>query len=391
LECGWGFRAMAANKRRLARPLDACRFQGSVLRLVVANCLLVFVTASSRTRSSVAQRRLPLSGSYPTSSSFLRHRRQNPRLYSPKVAEVVKEGTIAQPPSLEVYEAALRESIEKDEGSGSRPLELNSFVQQPTVGAGARKSRGKQPEMWIDGDSTEVTGFQRATMAAIWSMSAVMLADAVSHMNGPPDALAGALVAGLTLLFADFFSGVFHWSVDNYGNLKTPVFGSIIHSFQGHHSAPWTITFRPFFNNVHKIALPIVPMLAAALAATFGSSHWGWQIFAVVFFNMQILGQEFHKLSHMISTPPLISKLQNAGILLSKRKHLAHHTSPFDGQYCIVTGHCNPFLDSTHFFRRLERLVYSINGVEPNCWKLKPELKEKVLNSDYDSIRVKKR
>lgn len=40
---------------------------------------------------------------------------------------------------------------------------------------------------------------------------------------------------GAGLLLADLVSGVFHWSVDNYGNWQTPVFGSVIEAFQGHH------------------------------------------------------------------------------------------------------------------------------------------------------------
>lgn len=31
--------------------------------------------------------------------------------------------------------------------------------------------------------------------------------------------------------FADFGSGVYHWSLDNYGSEKTPVFGKQIEGF----------------------------------------------------------------------------------------------------------------------------------------------------------------
>lgn len=43
---------------------------------------------------------------------------------------------------------------------------------------------------------------------------------------------AGAFVG---YLIADLFSGLLHWSLDNYGGRSTPVFGAIIDSFQGHH------------------------------------------------------------------------------------------------------------------------------------------------------------
>ena len=52
---------------------------------------------------------------------------------------------------------------------------------------------------------------------------------------------------------ADFGTGVYHWSVDNYGSGATPVVGDQIAAFQGHHQRPWTITQRQFANNLHKV------------------------------------------------------------------------------------------------------------------------------------------
>lgn len=55
---------------------------------------------------------------------------------------------------------------------------------------------------------------------------------------------------------ADFGTGVYHWSVDNYGSGQTPIVGSQIAAFQGHHQRPWTITERQVANNIHKVLLP---------------------------------------------------------------------------------------------------------------------------------------
>jgi len=291
---------------------------------------------------------------------------------------VYQEQEHAGDPSLDAYEAALRRSIEDEE---KKQLNLATVLIGQKEG---NKIRGKEPELWIEGDSTEVTTFQKATTVAVWTISALLFADATSHMVNNWDPLVGGFVVGFTILFSDLFSGIFHWAVDNYGSLKTPILGSIIHSFQGHHSAPWTITYRPFFNNVYKIALPCLVFLSMVLISTWGTGNWEAQLAAIVFFNMQILGQEFHKLSHMIKTPPLISKLQKMGILLSKKNHLAHHTSPHDSRYCIVTGHMNGILDSSNFFRHLEKVVYRLTGDEPNCWKLKPEMKTNILAGKFD-------
>ena len=73
--------------------------------------------------------------------------------------------------------------------------------------------------------------------------------------------------------FADFGSGVLHWSVDNYGNGRTPVMGNIIAAFQGHHSAPWTITYRGFCNNVWKLCIPFGLPTVAAINYVAGPEH----------------------------------------------------------------------------------------------------------------------
>ena len=52
---------------------------------------------------------------------------------------------------------------------------------------------------------------------------------------------------------ADFLTGIYHWGVDNYGDGETPIVGTQIAAFQGHHQRPWTITEREFCNNIHKV------------------------------------------------------------------------------------------------------------------------------------------
>ena len=60
-----------------------------------------------------------------------------------------------------------------------------------------------------------------------------------------------------------------------------------------------------------------------------------------------------------------------------------HHVAPYEGNYCIVSGFCNNFLDRTGVFRMLEHAVYEINGIESNAWKIDPELKKKTLEGRY--------
>jgi len=181
---------------------------------------------------------------------------------------------------------------------------------------------------------------------------------------------------------ADFGSGVLHWSVDNYGNGRTPVMGKLIAAFQGHHSAPWTITDRGFCNNIYKLCTPFgIPSLI--LVNTFLPSQGA--LFFSFFCLFELLSQEFHKWSHerKADLPGWINMLQDLGVIIGRKSHAMHHVAPYEGNYCIVSGFCNNFLDRTGVFRMLEHAVYEINGIESNAWKIDPELKKKTLEGRY--------
>lgn len=170
----------------------------------------------------------------------------------------------------------------------------------------------------------------------------------------------------VALIFADFLTGIFHWATDNYGSLETPLVGTACAAFQGHHRHPYTIVHRSFCNNVFKIGKIVAPLIALSFLL-----HPAPSFFLTVTLYCQMLSQEFHKFSHMPPSrhPPFISMLQNANLIISTKEHSRHHSSPYDGHYCILNGWCNPILDKYLFFRRLEVLFYRHFDVEPNCWK----------------------
>jgi ubiquitin-conjugating enzyme E2 variant len=108
-------------------------------------------------------------------------------------------------------------------------------------------------------------------------------------------------------------------------------------------------------------------------------------LFSAFFCAMAVMSQECHKWSHMTKgeVPSIVNWLQKTGVVLDRRRHALHHTMPFEGTYCLLSGFCNEALDNSGFFRRLEHIVYKINGIESNSWKLDPELREKTLRGEY--------
>lgn len=148
-------------------------------------------------------------------------------------------------------------------------------------GSGLDRPKGKDASVVVEGDSLETTPKQVAIVTGTFAGQALIAANAIHHLytqtdgNLPLTAMSSLAVIVSSWIAADFGSGVFHWSVDNYGNGRTPVMGNIIAAFQGHHSAPWTITYRGFCNNVWKLCIPFGLPTVAAINYLAGDNSMG--------------------------------------------------------------------------------------------------------------------
>jgi len=237
----------------------------------------------------------------------------------------------------------------------------------------------------VEGDILVSTNEQKAIVGVSYFLLAAL---AVKGIWMLPELSASTMIATLSAValgyeFADFGSGVYHWAMDNYGTKNTPVFGTQIEAFQGHHELPWTITYRQVCNNIYKICQATSPFCLAGILLLDNPYLILWMTTAICFIN---LSQELHKWSHM--SPSQVSAwinfLQDWNVIVSRKSHLAHHRPPFDGNYCIVSGHCNSLLDNSGFFRGLESIVFSITGNKPRC-----ETNERLLQDRVESLGIK--
>lgn len=261
--------------------------------------------------------------------------------------------------------------------------------------SGLVRQKGKKAQVYVEGDDLKTKAYMVVMVAVTFATQSMVALNGVVGMLGERGGAFGSLevmaIAFATWVLADLGSGIFHWSVDNYGNGRTPVLGNIIAAFQGHHTAPWTITEREFCNNVHKLCYPfgpLAPLVALALAAP-----PGFQLFISIFTFLEVMSQELHKFSHMTKKecPSIVNRLMDSGVILNRIGHNKHHTMPFEGNYCIVSGFNNEWVDRVGLFRWMELMVYRINGVESNSWKLDENLKAKVLQGKFREANVKGR
>lgn len=253
------------------------------------------------------------------------------------------------------------------------PSQTSTTSPSAALTAATQPRQSRKNIILLDGDTLESTAEHRRIVGAGMALMGALFAVGAAQVHDMPSAAATAAAAASAFLTADLLSGIYHWAVDNYGDGATPVFGSQIAGFQAHHQRPWTITERQFANNVHKVFLPALPFVGVCLAASPLLPGWAdvWLSTATFF---TVMSQQFHAWSHMKGSElhPAVIAMQDAGLLISRKAHGAHHKAPFEGNYCIVSGFWNPILDAegadSGSFRRTERLVHTLTGVEPRCW-----------------------
>ncbi|GLI68075.1 hypothetical protein VaNZ11_012405 [Volvox africanus] len=257
-------------------------------------------------------------------------------------------------------------------GATVMDAEASTSIPAAVVGSADLSGKVGSGSKWVidENENLKSTPEMRAWTWVSIAMIAATLQQATKQVEGPDDLVVFCAAIVLAYILSDLGTGIYHWGVDNYGDGSTPVFGHQIAAFQGHHQRPWTITQREFANNLHQVFGP-ASYPAAVLLTLSPLMPLGWNAWSSSFLFLVCMSQQFHAWSHMKKSelPPVVVALQDAGLLIGRRMHGAHHRAPFEGNYCIVSGWWNPLLDSTGFFRGLEKVIHERMGVAPRCWE----------------------
>jgi plasmanylethanolamine desaturase len=161
----------------------------------------------------------------------------------------------------------------------------------------------------------------------------------------------------VTVLIADFVSGLFHWLEDAYGRKEWPITGWLVTEPNIiHHHDPRYFTRHDWFRSSWLLlCMGLVVLLAAWLC---GILTWHVWLFAILGTN----ANQIHKWAHRSPTEngPVISFLQRIRLLQTTRHHAHHHTDPKNSHYCVLTNFVNPLVDGIRLWDGLEALVFAI-------------------------------
>lgn len=165
----------------------------------------------------------------------------------------------------------------------------------------------------------------------------------------------------LSLLTADFLSGLVHWGADTWGSLSTPIIGkTLIRSFREHHIDKKAITKHSFIEtNGHASLAGILFQILALFTSKFIF------LYLLLLSIWAPLTNQFHKWAHTDKQSIIIRLLQKSRLILTKENHSLHHNSPFESNYCITTGWLNPLFTKIRLWKNLEKIITKLTGSIP--------------------------
>jgi ubiquitin-conjugating enzyme E2 variant len=163
----------------------------------------------------------------------------------------------------------------------------------------------------------------------------------------------------ITVVMADFVSGLVHWLEDAYARPDMRLFGKVARDNLEHHARPRAFLKKSWWESSWDILS--LGLIGALLAGHYHVlTPW-----VITFVALVVNANQIHKWAHSNrqETPRLIRALQRYRILQTPREHARHHSGERNTHYCAITNFVNPALELIGFWKGLEHLIKAATGV----------------------------
>jgi hypothetical protein len=177
---------------------------------------------------------------------------------------------------------------------------------------------------------------------------------------------------------ASIFTCLLHWFLDNVD------LGASGMEAEGHHLDPNNLNQLTFAEHGHGLARQLfAPMSLAAAANVVGRRCFGIRNDPVKAFEQAatigfayFAAIEGHRLAHVPDRerPAWATTLQEAGLLVSRKRHAEHHCYPWTGNLGDLNVHAHDVLQAANVYETLGRILFMTARRLPNSWVYAPNL-----------------
>lgn len=175
--------------------------------------------------------------------------------------------------------------------------------------------------------------------------------------SDPPSLVAAASIVVLCYFVTDLVSGLLHIILDNPRSLDIKFIAPLAQGFQNHHADSEKI-FRELtlYQHLYVMHLPLTLFFLAVVP-------FHEPLVYVAFLSMVAmlhLMQMSHRWAHIPDAQRggFVTALQRVRFLIPYHVHARHHVDPYERNFCIMSGLCNPPLNA----------AASVFGVRSHAW-----------------------
>lgn len=171
------------------------------------------------------------------------------------------------------------------------------------------------------------------------------------------------LIMMSTYIISVLFTGILHFTFDNYFTTNTPIIGVVVHEFREHHTDPGRIARR---DTLQAIEHAVIPTIFINLLLLFVKNPFIIQIL-IGFGFFGIITNIVHRYNHLkpgTKMPLFIEWAQKLKLIQNNQEHNIHHTAPHTTSFFILSDIFNSYFNKKDIWRKITIIVKSLTGVK---------------------------
>ena len=171
------------------------------------------------------------------------------------------------------------------------------------------------------------------------------------------------LIMASTYIISMLFTGILHFTFDNYFTTNTPIIGVVVHEFRTHHVDPGLIARNSILQAINHV---VIVAIFINLLSLFVKNPFIIQIL-IGFGFFGVITNIVHRYNHLkpdTKMPLFIEWAQKLKLIQNNQEHNIHHTAQHTTSFFILSDIFNPYFNKKDIWRKITVIVKSLTGVK---------------------------